>query len=248
MSKRILVAGATSKIAFECARIWAVQGASLALIARDAGKLEEALMDLHARSPAPHLIKGYVCELADESAQGAVFAEAIERMGGMDAALVAYGELPDQALCELDPSKALASWRVNADSCAHAALILANHFEKTKGGCLAMISSVAAERGRAKNYVYGASKAMLSHLMAGLRIRLGKSGARALDIRPGFVKTPMTAGLRQGLLFAEAKTVAERIVEAIETKQGVVYAPGFWRGIMFILNHLPHAIFKRLPI
>lgn len=248
MLEKIVVVGGGSKIAFECARVWAERGASLSLLARDAQKLEEALSDLRARSPHPERVTGEAMELADGQGQEEALARATVRMGGVDGVLIAYGSLPDQALCERQPDQAMEAWRVNGSSCARWALSAANRFEAQRGGVLAMISSVAGDRGRAKNYVYGAAKAMLSHLMAGLRIRMNAFGGRALDIRPGFVSTPMTAGLPQGALFAEAKSVARIIVKAMDDKDGVIYAPGFWRWIMLILKSLPYAIFKRLPI
>lgn len=248
MIERIVVVGGGSKIAFECARVWAARGAWVSLLARDAQKLEEALGDLRARSPHPERVSGEAMELVEQTGREAALSRASARMSGLDAALIAYGSLPDQAGCERDLAQAEEAWQVNGASCASWAMALANHFERQGSGALAMISSVAGERGRAKNYVYGAAKAMLSHLMAGLRIRMNKFGGRALDIRPGFVKTPMTAGLAQGALFAEAKSVAAVIVAAMDEKDGVVYAPGFWRWIMLVLKTLPYAIFKRLPI
>lgn len=246
--KRILIIGATSKIAFETMRIWASQGASLMLLARNEEKLGEMLSDLQARSTVPHLIQGMVIDIADESIQARTLQTVIERMGHIDEALIAYGVNPDQLQCERNPELALPVWQVNASSCAHWALLLASYFEMQKKGVLGIISSAAAERGRAKNYVYGASKAMISHLCAGLRIRLNKVGVRVLDIRPGFVKTPMTANMKQGLLFADAKKVGQLIATAMNESDGVVYAPGFWKGIMFIIRNIPYQVFRHLPI
>jgi short-subunit dehydrogenase len=128
-------------------------------------------------------------------------------------------------------------------------LRLAHTFELRDGGTIAVITSVAGVRGRASNFVYGSAKALVSTLLAGLRHRLAATGVRVIDIRPGFVDTPMTAGFRKGgPLWATPDRVARDIVAAVERGAGVVYTPWFWRWIMLVIRHVPESIFVRTKL
>ena len=127
-------------------------------------------------------------------------------------------------------------------------LHLATGFETAGSGTLCAIGSVAGERGRASNYVYGAAKSAVSTCLQGLRQRLAPRGVRVATIKPGFVDTPMTARFRKGLLWASPETVGAGIVAAIARGRSVVYLPGFWRIVMAVLRALPEAVFLRLRI
>lgn len=245
--KHILVIGATSKMIEETLKQYVIQGDRLFLVARNAEKLKTLALHLQAYSNCSHPIETWTGSLCSPEHQELFIQEAFNH-APVDLALIAYGDMPDQTQAEQDPQIADRSWEVNASSIGHCALLLANRFEMQKHGKLAVITSVAGERGRRKNYIYGASKAFLSHLLAGLRIRLEPSNVQVLDIRPGFIKTPMTAHLRQGGLFISAQKAGTLIHEALEGNDGVVYVPGFWQWIMLTLKHLPYFIFKRLPI
>lgn len=252
---RVVILGANSKIAHEVAKLYAQEGAWLYLVGRDAGKLAAICADLRARSLRPERIHQEVRDLERCEEHAAIFARAQDAMDGVSVVLIAHGVLPDQALVREGGAQALASWNVNAISAGSLCLVAAKALRESQarsavkeGFVLGVISSVASARGRAKNYVYGAAKAMLSHLAQGLRAELAPLGIRVLDIRPGFVKTPMTANLRQGALFANASDVAQVIRNGMTQKDGVLYAPGYWRWIMLILAHLPFAVFRRLPI
>lgn len=137
---------------------------------------------------------------------------------------------------------------VNFVSAASLLSHLANLMEKRRGGTIAVISSVAGDRGRQSNYVYGAAKAGLSAFASGLRNRLQKSGVSVVTIKPGFVDTPMTAHVKKGPLFATPEAVARGIVKAIDRRKDVVYVPGFWRPIMWLIRSIPERIFKRLSL
>ena len=126
--------------------------------------------------------------------------------------------------------------------------LLANYFEKRGEGTLAAISSVAGDRGRQSNYVYGTAKAAVNTYLQGLRNRLYSKGVHVLTIKPGFVDTPMTAHLRQGPLFASADRVARDIVKAIEKKKCIIYTPWFWRWIMLLIRLIPEPVFRRLKL
>jgi short-subunit dehydrogenase len=137
---------------------------------------------------------------------------------------------------------------VNGTATAALALRAAARLEAQGHGTLAVITSVAGVRGRASNYVYGAAKAMVSTLLSGLRQRLHGRGVRVVDVRPGFVDTPMTAAFRKGALWAQPDKVARDIVSAVDRGAGVVYTPGFWRWIMLVIRHIPEFVFVRIKL
>ena len=172
-----------------------------------------------------------------------------ERFGGLDFALIAYGSLPDQARCEQDAEAATAAMTLNFISPALLAGALANRFTAQGHGVIAVISSVAGDRGRRSNYVYGAAKGGLQRYLEGLRHRLAATGVAVLDIRPGFVSTKMTAHLNgSGPLWATPDAVAGDIVGAIKARRAVLYTPWFWRLIMLLIRALPRAIMHRTSI
>jgi short-subunit dehydrogenase len=126
--------------------------------------------------------------------------------------------------------------------------LLANYFEGQRHGCIAVITSVAGDRGRQSNYVYGAAKGGVDHFLQGLRNRLFRSGVAVVTIKPGYVATPMTAGIKKSPLFISAGRAGRSIHRAIERRRNVVYVPWFWRPIMTMVRWLPEAIFKRLQL
>jgi len=169
-------------------------------------------------------------------------------MAGLDVVLIAHGTLPDQSACEADIATALAEIELNAVATTSIALHAANHLEALGGGTLAVITSVAGVRGRASNYVYGSAKAQVSALLSGLRQRLAKKGVAVVDIRPGFVDTPMTASFPKGALWAQPAKVARDIVRAIDRGTPVAYTPWFWRWIMLVIRHIPQSVFNRIKL
>ena len=127
-------------------------------------------------------------------------------------------------------------------------ICLSNKFEAQKSGVIAVITSVAGDRGRQSNYLYGATKSMLSTYLQGMRNRLFKYNINVIDVRPGFVDTPMTADYEKGVLWAKPETVAKHIVQGIDDKKYVLYVPFFWKFIMMIIKSIPEVIFKRLRL
>jgi len=125
---------------------------------------------------------------------------------------------------------------------------LANYFETQKAGTLAVISSVAGERGRQSNYVYGAAKGAVSIFLQGLRQRLDKSGVHVLTIKPGFVDTPMTKELKKGLLWADPQAVAKLIHKGVAAKKSIIYTPGYWALIMAVIKAIPERLFKKIAL
>jgi short-subunit dehydrogenase len=245
--KRILITGANSAIAQACARLWALEKASFALIARDPEKLKQVADDLIARGAS----KVHSCLLdlnaIDKHAQ--VLEECLSALGGIDIALIAHGTLPDQLACQRDAQLALREFSSNALSAIAWLTLLASRIEEQRMGTIAIISSVAGDRGRASNYVYGAAKSAVSVFCEGLRGRLFRLGIHVLTIKPGFVDSPMTRGLAlPGVLVAPPARAAADILKAIQRKSDTLYTPGFWALIMIVIRLLPSFVFKRLNL
>lgn len=246
---KIAIFGATSAIAAACARRWIAEGASLFLIGRDPDKLRVLLDDLAVRKGPDQEVAGAAADLDDFARHGPLLAQAQEALGGLDVVLIAHGTLPDQKACEASVDRSMAEIRTNALSVLSIATLTANLFETAGRGTIAVIGSVAGDRGRGSNYVYGASKGMVAIFLQGLRNRLARSGVAVVTIKPGFVETPMTANIaKKGLLWAQPDGVARGIVRAVARRRDVVYLPGFWRLIMLIIRHIPEAIFKRTSL
>ena len=244
--KRILIFGATSAIARATARLFAERGDRLFLVARDAGKLEATARDLQSRGAEG--VDYATADLADETGFETLLGRAAEALGGLDVALIAYGTLPEQGVLEGSPQATREALHVNFTSVALLLTLLANQMAAQRSGTIAVISSVAGDRGRASNYVYGTAKGAVSLFVQGLRNRLHGSGVHVLTIKPGLVDTPMTAELKKNFLYAKPEGIAEGIVSAIDKKRDVVYLPFFWRYIMLIIRALPEPLFKRLSL
>ena len=243
--ERVAIFGATSAIAQAVARRYAARSAHLHLVARDPEKLAAVRDDLVARGAR---VTTTLADLDDTGRHASLVEEAAAAMGGLDGALLAQGTLPVQAECEADFAKTSAQWTTNFVAPASLAATLADRFEREGRGVIAVISSVAGDRGRRSNYVYGTAKGALSLFLQGLRGRLNVRGVRVVTIKPGFVDTPMTAGFRKGLLWATPAGVAPAIVAAMERGRGETYVPSFWWAIMFVIRHLPERLFLKLGI
>jgi decaprenylphospho-beta-D-erythro-pentofuranosid-2-ulose 2-reductase len=244
--QKILIVGATSAIAEATARLWAARGDALFLVGRNATRLEIIAADLSVRGAAA--VGCFVMDATDTAQHAAMLDAATSALGGLDVALIAHGTLPDQKACEVSIALTLKEFDNNGLSVVALATLLGEKFEAQGHGSLAVIGSVAGDRGRQSNYVYGAAKGMVSLFLQGLRNRLSKKGVQVLTIKPGFVDTPMTASFKKGALWAQPDDIARGILRAIERRRDVVYLPGFWRLIMLIIRHIPERIFKRLSL
>jgi decaprenylphospho-beta-D-erythro-pentofuranosid-2-ulose 2-reductase len=244
--RKVLIVGAASAIAEATARIFAARGAALFLVGRNAATLENIAMDLRVRGAKE--VGVHAMDANDLAAHEPMLDRAESVMGGMDTVLIAYGTLSDQKACERSAELTVREIGNNAVSVAALLTHVANRFEQRRAGAIAVISSVAGDRGRQSNYVYGSSKAMVTAFLSGLRQRLYKSGVAVTTIEPGFVDTPMTAAFRKGFLWAKPPQVAAGIVRAIDRSSTVVYLPGFWRLIMLIIRTIPEGIFRRLSL
>jgi len=244
----ILIIGANSAIAEATAIQYAQQErANFFLVARDEKKLDILKRDLQVRGA--HQLESYTADLSDVEGFDTFLAQAFSSLGRIDLILIAQGVLGDQKIAEKNMQEADYILHLNGISqCALLARI-ANRMETQGSGTIACISSVAGDRGRPSNYIYGTSKAMVSTYLQGLRARLFKAGVNVLTIKPGFVDTPMTADIEKGgPLWASPELIAEGIVKAVENKRSEVYLPFFWRYIMLIIKHIPEFIFKRLSL
>lgn len=242
--KKVLIIGATSSIAEQCARIWAARGDELYLVARNEAHVQTIAADLKVRGASSVAIN---CVELNEMDRHVDLLDAAENsMSGVDIVLVAHGTLSNQKLCEKSVSETLAEIQTNALSNISLLTLISNLFEAKGEGTICVISSVAGDRGRASNYVYGSAKAMVTAFTSGLRQRLHKSNVAVVTIKPGFVDTPMTAEFKKGLLWETPSAIAEKIVRAIDKKKTEIYAPAFWWPIMFIIKNIPNNIFKKI--
>lgn len=244
--KRILIVGATSAIAERYARIGAAAGGAFFLAGRNGPRLEAVAADLRTRGAAD--VHALVLDVDELDAHAGLVASAWEALGTVDVALIAHGTLPDQAACERDADLALRGFSTNAVATIGLMNRLAARLEQQGSGTLAVISSVAGDRGRASNYVYGSAKAAVTAYASGLRQRLRGRGVNVLTVKPGFVDTPMTRAFRKGPLWATPEAVARGIDRAIARGRAVAYLPGFWWGVMRVITHIPEPLFRRLSL
>lgn len=247
--KRVILFGATSAIAEQTARQLVAQGASLYCVGRNPDKLKALLGDLRVRASGQQRIEGCVADLTNSAQHAQLIAAAEQVLGGIDGVLIAHGTLPDQQACQADAALTRQEIETNALSVINLLTLLANRFEQQQCGVIAVISSVAGDRGRQSNYVYGAAKGMLAIFLQGMRNRLAKANVDVVTIKPGFVDTPMTAEFdKGGPLWAKPEQIAKGIIKAMQKGKGEVYLPWFWWGIMLIIKHIPEAIFKRMSL
>jgi len=241
---RIAIFGATSAIAQAVARAYAARGARFFLVARDAGKLDAVHADLLARGAAQSRTRA--ADLSRTAPHRELVDAAADALAGIDVALIPHGTLSDQARCQQSFEEAQRALDVNFTSAASLVHELVNRFEKRGQGMVVVLGSVAGDRGRQSNYVYGAAKGALALYLQGVRHRVHGTNVRVLTVKPGFVDTPMTAAFPKGALWASPERVARDIVRAIDAGASrEIYVPGFWRAIMALVRAVPERIFVR---
>jgi short-subunit dehydrogenase len=244
--RRILIVGATSSIAEATARLFAADGDRLCLAGRNGARLAAIADDLRVRGAAQ--AETVLLDATDLARHEPVLAQATQALGGLDTVLIAHGTLPDQKACESSVEATLEAITTNALSAIALMTLVANRFERQRSGTIAVISSVAGDRGRQSNYVYGSAKGAISTFAQGLRNRLAPMGIDVVTIKPGFVDTPMTAALAKGVLWASPAAVGRRIHRAIVRGEEVVYTPWFWRVVMALVRAVPEPIFKKMRL
>jgi len=244
--RTILIIGATSSIAQEVAREFARNNCSLILAARTQNKLDAIRNDVLAHGATMAHTMLFDAEHYTQHLD--IVSNAAQQYGTIDAVLIAYGTLPNNEECVTDTTKTIEQFTLNATSIIALCTASAQYFETIGRGTLAVITSVAGDRGRQSNYVYGASKGALNTFLQGLRNRLTHKNIHVVTIKPGFVDTPMTHHVPKNALFATAKTVGKSIAHAMIAGKDVVYIPFFWRYIMLIVKLIPEFMFKRLKL
>jgi len=246
--QRIVIIGASSAIAEHCARCWVkVSPVDLTLVGRDSLKLERISADLKVRAPQSNIRSLTASFIEPDEIERLV--QDIYAQGMVDIVLIAHGSLPDQSACQTDLSLCKVTLDINGVSPVLFAETFARIMEKNNFGTIAIIGSVASDRGRKSNYVYGAAKSLVALYVQGLQHRLAKTNVTIFLIKPGPTDTPMTAHLKKmGAKLESVEVVAQKIVLAIKRKDEVVYVPGYWYFIMQVIIHLPRIIFNKLNI
>lgn len=239
--QHVLVFGATSAIAQEVARIYAARGDRLHLVGRNPDKLARA-----AELCASSEVTTQVADFSHLDRNAEVVHEALATLGRCDVALIAHGDLGDQLESERSFDAAEATLRTNLTSVVSLVVPLANHFEAARAGCLGVITSVAGDRGRPRNYTYGAAKGALNLYLQGVRSRLYPAGVSIITLKLGPVDTPMTTDHPKNALFATAETAARGIVRALDRRTPEAYVPWYWAWIMPIVKYTPEALFQKL--
>ena len=246
--KRIVIIGATSAIAQECAKLWLKESPKhLTLVVRDADKAQRLLDDLQVRSPQSKIEIVQTGFIDPEEIEKTVMD--IAKQGTIDIALIAHGSLPEQSDCQSDLALCKETLEVNGVSPALFAESFAKVMEKANQGKIAIIGSVAGDRGRKSNYVYGAAKGLVGRYTQGLQHRFAGTPIKVVLIKPGPTDTPMTISFKQkGMKMALAEDVAKTIIDGISNGKSVIYAPGKWQLIMLVIQHIPSLVFNKLNI
>jgi decaprenylphospho-beta-D-erythro-pentofuranosid-2-ulose 2-reductase len=243
--RKIIVLGATSAIALEVQRQLAPRGCEFLLVARSAQRLAEVQADLTVRGATRVLT--YPADLSCIAQHGGVYQCASRQLADFDTVFLAYGSMQEQKIAAISVPALVEELEVNFVSAAAILTLFAADLERRRTGCIAAISSVAGDRGRRPNYVYGSAKGGLSVFLQGLRSRLYPAGVRVITIKPGQVRTPMTDHLPNQLRLADPRAVARDIIRGLDGRSpDVLYAPAVWRYIMLVVRLIPESIFKRL--
>jgi short-subunit dehydrogenase len=230
----------------ETLRRFAQDGAEMYLVDMREDRLSALKADLEVRGAKRVII--HAQDLSDLSHHQSLVDTAIEALGGLDAVFMAHGVLGDQQSAQTSVEESLRLIQINFISYVSLLTLIANYMEGQRRGIIAVISSVAGDRGRGSNYIYGSAMAGKTAFLSGLRNRLAKKGVQVLTIKPGMVDTPMTAHLPKNALFADPAEVGAGIYAAMKGGKDVVYLPFYWRYIMLVIRSLPEFIFKRLSL
>ena len=244
MRETLLILGAKSDIGMAIAHRFAKAGYDIQLAARNSESLSDDKTDIEIRyQVAVSLHEFDVLEVTSHN----IFIDNLPKLPTIVICVV--GLLIEQRDCELEIATAIKVMRSNFEGPASILALLANRFEQKGAGCLVGISSVAGERGRATNYVYGSAKSGFTEFLSGLRNRMTKKGVSVITVLPGFVATRMTAGLDlPSGITASPKEVSEAVFSAVKRKKDVIYVKSVWRIIMFVIRNIPEKIFKRMNI
>ncbi len=240
----IVILGATSAIAQSVARLYARADVNFILVARNKDKLDIVEKDLFSIGAAS--VESYVLDF-DEQSKRLMFVDFLkEKKLKIDLLFVAYGVMFLQEQCEADVNKTLELISSNYNSVVALLTMISSLLVKNNSGCIAVITSVAGDRGRKSNFIYGSAKAGVTTYLEGLRYKLFESGVSVVTLKPGFIDTPMTKDLKKGLLWVSPEVAGKYIVKAIRHKKAVAYIPPFWFWIMLVIKNIPNFIFRKL--
>lgn len=245
--KTILILGANSGMAKPLARRLVLSQAQLVLAGRNLKELEASAADLAIRSQGPKPMV-FPFDIAALENHGSFLAQVLKKVKNLDEAYLFVGCMHEQKAAESDPALAREMLMANYVGAVSILECLAGYMGKRGQGLIVGVSSVAGDRGRQSNYIYGSSKAGLSVYLQGLRNRLAPKGVHVMTVKPGMVDTAMTRNMRKGLLFAKPDAIAKGILKAVRRKKNVVYLPGFWRWIMLIIRMVPEGVFKKMKM
>lgn len=243
---RVLVLGATKGMGRALARLFAERGDDVALAGRELSDLERSAADLKVRGAGRGKLSVHICDLESPGTFEPTLAAAEQALGGLDTVVVTAGMFGTQERLEDDPAYLARLLTVNFTNTVLFCELARKRLLARGRGTLCVFSSVAGERGRKPVVLYGAAKAGLSRYLEGLDHRYAASGLRVVTVKPGFVKTGMTAGLRPPPFAGEPEPVARRVLAAIDRGSPVVYAPAIWRWVMLVIRCLPRAIMRRV--
>ncbi len=244
--KKVIIYGATSAIAQGCAKLFAKENADLMFISRSKEKNEALATDYEVRYGKKPLTLTH--DAINTDTLESLFNEAVERLGGLDVILIAHGILPNQERAETDIQYLNDISIINGNSTVYFSQLAANYMKERGEGTIAVISSVAGDRGRYSNYIYGATKGYISIFLQGLRNKMAHFGVNVLTVKPGFVDTPMTAHLQKNFLFATGEEVGADIYKAIKKGKGVIYSKKIWAMVMLIIRNVPGFIFNKMKM
>ena len=243
----ILVFGASSKLAEEAVKH--IKGVNLNVMLAGPTESKINTVKAHLKTLNPEVnYQSYIIDALDYDKHQAMYDHTINEFGGLDTVIIAHGTLPDNEEIRKSQEKSIKEFNINCVSVISLCTIAANYFEKQKNGTIAVISSVAGERGRQSNYIYGSAKAGVSAYLQGLRNRMFEFGVSVVTIKPGMVRTPMTSNLPDSPLFAKAEKVGKEIYDGIRKRKDVVYTPAYWKLLMTIIKLIPEGIFKKLKL
>lgn len=240
----MLIIGATSAIASETAKLFAGDNYSLFLVARNAEKLKKTENELSKIGTGKML--SFLMDVNDTGKHQEMLKAAVKGLGGLDIVFIAHGSNSVRHEEESDGNKILQEVNTNFGSTVSILALIADYFQKRKSGTIAVISSVAGDKGRKRQYLYASCKAGLTVFLEGLRQRLHQYNVSVVTIKPGLVRTPMTEHIKSSFLFSDMPVIAKGIKNAILKKKDVAYIPGYWRYIMLVLRLIPEPLFKRL--
>ena len=243
---KIIIIGATSAIARSTARLYAEQNSQIFLVGRDGRRLRELKADLELRGA--NSIENLTLDITNCNEHANVINKSIQFLGHIDIAIICHGSLPDQKKCESNFREIEKAININGLTTISFCTEISKQLELQKAGTLAVITSVAGDRGRQPNFIYGAAKSMVSTYLQGLRGKLLPFDVHVIDIKTGLVDSPMTAKFEKGALWSTPELVAIDIVSGIKKKRHTIYTPSYWRFIMAAVCSIPEVIFKKMKI